>query len=40
MFDRLEFIANKVYTDLDPEEEIKRLNEEVEKVNKEEIVEW
>ena len=39
MFDRVEFIANRVYTDLDPEEEIKRLNEEVEKVNKEKVVE-
>jgi len=37
MFDRLEFIANRVYTDLDPEEEIKRLNEEVEKINKEKV---
>jgi len=35
MFDRLEFIANRVFTDLDPEEEIKKLNEEVEKVSKE-----
>lgn len=34
MFDRLEFVASRVYTDLDPEEEIKRLDEEVKKVNK------
>ena len=39
MFDRLEFIANRVYIDLDPEEEIKKLNEEVERVSKEEAVE-
>lgn len=33
MFQRIEFISNNVNTKLDPEEEIKRLNEEVEKVN-------
>lgn len=33
MFDRLEFVASRVYTNLDPEEEIKRLNEEVKKMN-------
>ncbi len=38
MFNRIELIANRVYTDLDPEEEIKKLNEEVEKVSKEEVV--
>ncbi|NQU97828.1 hypothetical protein HQ533_00005 [Candidatus Woesearchaeota archaeon] len=39
MFDRLEFVCNRVFTDINPEEEIKRLSEEVEIVekNKEEI---
>lgn len=38
MFDRLEFISNMVFTDLDPDEEIKRLNEEAEKEEKKEIL--
>ena len=38
MFDRLEFIANNVVTDLDPEEEIKKLNAELEKVQSSEKV--
>ncbi|MBN1157431.1 DUF2240 family protein [Candidatus Woesearchaeota archaeon] len=32
MFDRLEFIANNVVTDLNPDEEIAKLNEELQKV--------
>ncbi len=32
MFERLEFIANAVVTDLNPEEEIAKLNEELQKV--------
>jgi replication factor A1 len=35
MFQRLEFISSNVNTKLDPEEEIKKLNEEVKKVNQE-----
>lgn len=38
MFERIEFIANRVYTDLDPEEEIKKLTKEVERINKEDVI--
>ncbi|KHO45956.1 MAG: replication factor A1 [archaeon GW2011_AR3] len=35
MFDRLEFVANMVFTDINPEDEIKRLEAEIEATKKE-----